>query len=82
MRILEWILVLVTLVVAILMLVRPRRGMRMAMISALVLFTVLHGVIEQFRVQMLGSFGYDCCSTKESQITDPSHADFYHGIAT
>lgn len=56
MRILEWILVLVTLVVAILMLVRLRRGMRMAMISALVLFTVLHGVIEQFRVQMLPTY--------------------------
>jgi hypothetical protein len=29
-----------------------------------------------------GSFGYDRCSTKESQIMDQSHAGFYHGIGT
>lgn len=56
MRILEWILVIVTLVVAILMLVRPRRGMRMAMVAALILSTALHGVLEQFRVQMLPTY--------------------------
>ncbi|MCG7385697.1 prolyl oligopeptidase family serine peptidase [Paenibacillus sp. ACRRY] len=56
MRILEWILVLVTIVAAILMLVHPKRGMRMAMIAALILFTTLHGVIEQFRLQMLPTY--------------------------
>lgn len=56
MRILEWILVLVTVVVATLMLVRPKPGRRIAMIAALVLFTALHGVIEQFRVQMLPTY--------------------------
>ena len=31
-------------------------GMRMAMVAALILFTALHGVLEQFRVQMLPTY--------------------------
>ncbi|WP_419890081.1 alpha/beta hydrolase family protein [Paenibacillus xylanexedens] len=54
MRILEWILVLVTVAATVLMLVFPkRRAMTMGTVTALVLTVLLHGLINSFRVQMI-----------------------------
>ncbi|GAS83893.1 alpha/beta hydrolase [Paenibacillus amylolyticus] len=54
MRILEWILVLVTVAVTVIMLVFPKRwAMIMGTLTALILAVLLHGLINSFRVQMI-----------------------------
>ncbi|MEO2209640.1 lipase [Paenibacillus amylolyticus] len=57
MRILEWILVLVTVAATVLMLVFPkRRAMTVGILTALVLAVLLHGLINSFRVQMIPTY--------------------------
>src|SRR4051794_12548837 len=57
MRILEWILVLVTAAATVLMLVFPkRRAMTVGTLTALVLAVLLHGLINSFRVQMIPTY--------------------------
>ncbi|PQP84768.1 lipase [Paenibacillus sp. PCH8] len=57
MRILEWILVLVTVIGAVVMLVAPKRRVVGGItLLALVLAILVHGVIDHFRVQMLPTY--------------------------
>ncbi|MEK3704723.1 prolyl oligopeptidase family serine peptidase [Paenibacillus sp. FSL R7-0198] len=57
MRILEWILVLVTVAATVFMLVFPkRRAMIMETLTALILAVLLHGLINSFRVQMIPTY--------------------------
>lgn len=57
MRILEWILVLVTVAATVLMLVFPkRRAITVGILTALVLAVLLHGLINSFRVQMIPTY--------------------------
>lgn len=57
MRILEWILVIVTIINAAVMLIAPkRRAVRIGTLSALALAILLHGVIDHFRVQLLPTY--------------------------
>ncbi|QOS81191.1 prolyl oligopeptidase family serine peptidase [Paenibacillus sp. JNUCC31] len=57
MRILEWMLVLVSLAIALFMWVAPRnRTSTIGSLMALVLAVLLHGLIDHFRVQMLTTY--------------------------
>ncbi|MBT2285876.1 lipase [Paenibacillus polymyxa] len=57
MRILEWILVIVTVISAVVMLVAPkRRVVGGGTLLALALAILLHGVIDHFRVQLLPTY--------------------------
>ncbi|WP_458124171.1 hypothetical protein [Paenibacillus sp. Z3-2] len=57
MRILEWMLVLVTVAATVCMLVFPkRRSMTIDILSALILAVLLHGLINSFRVQMVPTY--------------------------
>ncbi|WP_336764803.1 alpha/beta hydrolase family protein [Paenibacillus sp. USHLN196] len=57
MRILEWMLVLVTVAATVCMLAFPkRRAMTVGTLSALIVAVFLHGLINSFRVQMIPTY--------------------------
>lgn len=57
MRILEWILVIVTIISAVVMLTAPkRRAVKVGTLSVLALAILLHGVNDHFRVQLMPTY--------------------------